>query len=545
MIQNSALLLAMMSIVDLLTSKKSVERRWLSKVLAGVLLGLLCIALMTSAFELEKGIIFDTRSVLLSLSGLFLGWFPTFLAMIISSVFRFWQGGVGSLAGVIVIFVSGGIGVLWRQFRKGQLSKISVLELFGFGVVVHLAMIIFLVLTLPNESGMKVLKGVSLNVIIVFPLATIALGWIAVHRFQREDSVVALALSEEKHRILFETMSTGVIYQSADGIITSANPAAEKILHLPLERMKGKSSMDTRWKMIREDGTLVPGSEHPAMITLKTGEKFGPVIRGIHIPEIDDYVWISIHTIPLFRQGEEKAFQVYSTFEDITENKKMQDELVSILAEKEKLIHELSHRSYNNMQTIEAMLLFKLSTHPELSLEQFVQEINEQIQSMATAYRVLQNSESLSKIDMKGYLQSLIGAIVEKRKKEYRLQLHFDLQEIPILLDVAVPLGTVINELVVNCIRHAFPRNRNSQEEPMIAISLRISKDCEIEITISDNGVGWEPHRGNDPNSITKGGIGLVVSLVERQLGGSITFKKNKGTIVSINFKDNRYSERV
>jgi hypothetical protein len=129
----------------------------------------------------------------------------------------------------------------------------------------------------------------------------------------------ALRKSEEKHRRLFETMSQGVIYQDADGSITSANPAAEKILGLTLDQMTGKTSMDPRWKMITEDGKQVSGPDHPAMIALRTGKTTGPIIRGVFIPEENKYVWLSITAVPDFRKGEKKPYQVYATFEDITD----------------------------------------------------------------------------------------------------------------------------------------------------------------------------------------------------------------------------------
>ncbi len=133
--------------------------------------------------------------------------------------------------------------------------------------------------------------------------------------------------SEEKYRRLFETMSLGVVYQSFDGSIISANPAAEKMIGITLDQMQGKTSIDPRWKMIREDGSAVPGPEHPAMVALRTGVKTGPVTRGVFIPETGDYVWLSITAIPLFRQGEETPFQVYALLDDITNRKQAEDKL--------------------------------------------------------------------------------------------------------------------------------------------------------------------------------------------------------------------------
>jgi PAS domain S-box-containing protein len=138
---------------------------------------------------------------------------------------------------------------------------------------------------------------------------------------ERRKAEEALRESEENHRRLFETMAQGVIYQAADGSIISANPAAQRILGLPFDRMCGKTSLDPRWKMIREDGSAVPGEDHPAMVALRTGQTIGPVIRGVFHPDRDTHIWLSITAIPLFRPGETEPFQAYATFEDITRRK--------------------------------------------------------------------------------------------------------------------------------------------------------------------------------------------------------------------------------
>ena len=131
----------------------------------------------------------------------------------------------------------------------------------------------------------------------------------------------ALKDSEEQYRRLFETMSVGVVYQAPDGTIVSANPAAEKILGLTVDQITGKTSMDPRWKMINEQGEQLPGSQHPAMQALRTGSTVGPVDRGIFVPERNEYVWLSLTAIPLFKPGHETPYQVYATFEDITRRK--------------------------------------------------------------------------------------------------------------------------------------------------------------------------------------------------------------------------------
>ncbi len=141
----------------------------------------------------------------------------------------------------------------------------------------------------------------------------------------------SLRESEEKHRRLFETMAQGVIYQAADGAIISANPAAERILGLSFEQMQGKTSMDPRWQMIEEGGTHVPGTDHPAMIALRTGKKVGPVTRGVFHPDDNAHIWLNIMAIPLFQPGETEPFQAYATFDDITERKHAERDMQNLV----------------------------------------------------------------------------------------------------------------------------------------------------------------------------------------------------------------------
>ncbi|MBK7215103.1 MAG: PAS domain S-box protein [Bacteroidales bacterium] len=137
----------------------------------------------------------------------------------------------------------------------------------------------------------------------------------------RKQSELALKISEEKHRTLFETMAQGVIYQDTTGKIISANYAAEKILGASLEQLQGLKSLDPRWKSIREDGTEYPGSEHPAMVALRTGKPVHNKIMGVFNTEIEKYVWIKIDATPQFHPGASKPFMVFATFDDITERK--------------------------------------------------------------------------------------------------------------------------------------------------------------------------------------------------------------------------------
>ncbi|MCP4215882.1 MAG: response regulator, partial [bacterium] len=163
-----------------------------------------------------------------------------------------------------------------------------------------------------------------------------------VERQLREDA--------EKHRRLFETMSQGVVYQDNVGNIFSINPAAERILGLTIDQIMGRTSMDPRWKATREDGSELPGEEHPSMVSLKTGQKVEGFVMGVFHPGKENYSWILVNATPEFREGEDKPYRVYTTFEDITGRKlaenKLRESRQQILALKEKA------ESANSLKTL-------------------------------------------------------------------------------------------------------------------------------------------------------------------------------------------------
>jgi diguanylate cyclase (GGDEF)-like protein/PAS domain S-box-containing protein len=144
---------------------------------------------------------------------------------------------------------------------------------------------------------------------------------------QQRQLALQLRQSEETYRTLFETVQQGVVFQNLQGEIISANPAAERILGLSLSQMQGRTSLDPRWRTIRPDGSDFPGSEHPAMRALATGQAVNGVTMGIHLPESGTPVWISVNAKPV-RNKETGALEyVYAVFDNITETVRLQSEL--------------------------------------------------------------------------------------------------------------------------------------------------------------------------------------------------------------------------
>ncbi len=154
--ENAALLLAVVLLFDILASRQRAEQApRLHQVFLGVLLGGVAVAVMLVPWHFAPGIVFDTRSVLLGISGLFFGWIPTVIAMVIAAAFRLNQGGAAALTGVSVILATGIIGLAWRRYRRGNLGQIAWYELYLFGVVMH-AVMLALMFTLPLAPALYV-----------------------------------------------------------------------------------------------------------------------------------------------------------------------------------------------------------------------------------------------------------------------------------------------------------------------------------------------------------------------------------------------------
>jgi PAS domain S-box-containing protein len=161
-----------------------------------------------------------------------------------------------------------------------------------------------------------------------------------------QEQEASLRVSEERYRRLFETMSQGVVYQDAQGVITFANPAAERILGLSLEQMTGRTSLDPRGQPIHEDGSPFPAPTHPARVALSTGEAIEGVVMGVFLPDEGTHRWIKVDATPLFTEESEKPFAVYTIFTDITDSRKaelqLRENMQTLSQARERLVQQAS-----------------------------------------------------------------------------------------------------------------------------------------------------------------------------------------------------------
>lgn len=214
---------------------------------------------------------------------------------------------------------------------------------------------------------------------------------------RNEDGIFAQE-GDEKFRNLFETMNTGIVYQDAHGNIISANPAAEKILGLTMDQMLGRSSMHPEWKAVDEHKNELPGERHPAMVALKTGKNVVNFVQGVYNTDLKDFIWILVNSVPLYHEGEQKPYQVYSTFMDITDRKKAEEDLRASQAESMHLL-EMADKSRRILLSV---------VEDEKRARKEVKDLNSRLNELIYAVKELSSAKNIE------HLQQIVTTSARK-----------------------------------------------------------------------------------------------------------------------------------
>ena len=221
LINNTALLLALGVLYDTLIRNRR-EQNHVRKFLTGFFVGAAGIAIMFNPVRFMDGVIFDTRSILLAISGLFFGPVITVTAMVMTGLLRLFQGGAGALTGVSVIIMSGTTGLLWNYCRRKKLHDVTFQELLVFGLTVHVFMLL-LMLTLSRETALQVLTTLTIPILVIYTLGTALLGFLMVRRFRYSQTEIRLRDNEQHLRNLIDNTSAGYFHIGNDGNFIDVN----------------------------------------------------------------------------------------------------------------------------------------------------------------------------------------------------------------------------------------------------------------------------------------------------------------------------------
>ncbi len=212
--------------------------------------------------------------------------------------------------------------------------------------------------------------------------------------------------------------------------------------------------------------------------------------------------------------------------------KRAEEQLKESLKEKEILLREIHHRVKNNMQIISSLLMLQEELSKDEKVNEMLKDSQNRIMSMALIHEKLYRSENLSKINLKEYIDDLVDGLFQSYGTgEDKVTLNINVENVLFGIDSAIPCGLIINELISNSLKHAFPEGKNGE----IKIFFRSTDENMIELLVGDNGVGIP--KDLDFSKTESLGLHLVTMLVENQLHGEITLNRDKGTEFQIKFK--------
>jgi PAS domain S-box-containing protein len=217
------------------------------------------------------------------------------------------------------------------------------------------------------------------------------------------------------------------------------------------------------------------------------------------------------------------------SFRDVTAQRLAERSIQASLKEKEVLIKEVHHRVKNNMNVISSLLRLQSESIKDEQYRDMFLECGSRVNSMAMIHERLYKSESLAHIDIREYVKSIAETLIRSyRERTAGVTLKLDISDVSMGVDTAIPCGLIINELVTNCLKYAFPAGRPG----VIAIAMRQTQDGKIALTVSDDGVGIP--ESMDIRKMQTLGIQLVLGLTEQQLEGSVEVDTTGGTRFNI-----------
>lgn len=376
--QNIAILLAFSMMYDYFWSRNEARNKIFSQIGSGIVLGGIGIILILTPWHFIRGIFFDTRSVMLSISGLFFGLIPTLLAMLVTGLYRFYMGGAGAAMGIAVVITSGSIGLLWRNFRPKWKEKNHFMELAILGVLVHLAMLACTVF-LPNEIGWTTLKSIVLPVVVLYPIATILFGELMLNQDKNWENRMALNRSEQRWHFALEGAGDGV---------WDWNPATgEVFFSKQWKLMLGYEDREIENNYEEWEKRVFPDDKGKVLELLQQHVRDE---TPVYISEFrmlckdGSYKWILGRGKIMKRDAEGKPNRFIGTHTDISERKKVQEEIRKMNEELEQKVMERTNELSAKNAALEKMNKFFVGRELRMvELKNQIKTIEERMENLS------------------------------------------------------------------------------------------------------------------------------------------------------------------
>ncbi|PJZ79010.1 sensor histidine kinase [Leptospira neocaledonica] len=323
----------------------------------------------------------------------------------------------------------------------------------------------------------------------------------------RVKAISLLEESERKYRSLVESASDSIIITNFETKIFEANRRMAELLEYSKEELQTFTLEDILDKESFADSLIrIPTLEisKPVILNRRFISKSGKIIEAeVNAARIDEFRYMGI-------------------VRDVTERNSMTRTLEKSLREKESMLQEIHHRVKNNLQVISSLLGLQYENTEDPNLKRILKECENRVKSMGFVHAELYRSENFAAVDLENYFTTVSSNLIRAYGGLPRVLLQLDLSSLEVSIEKAIPLGLILNELLTNSLKYAFPGDRSGK------IQIRIFREEQnIVFSYSDDGIGFkkENHTGS-------GTIGIqLIEILSRQLKGNSEFTSENGVV--------------
>ncbi len=354
---------------------------------------------------------------------------------------------------------------------------------------------------------------------------------VTTHPIQRRKEMEdAIKESEKKYKTLFKEDPDYTILIGTDGKILDVSTATTKLAGLSRNELIGKYFVDLK---------IIPPEDieiHLDKINRLLKDEYIKPFEARLIDKEGNIRNTIIHVIAVKEKG--KISYILGIATDVTEQKLAEKELRLSLKEKNTLIQEIHHRVKNNMQIISSLLNLQIQYVDDEEAIDVLMESQNRVRSMSIIHEKLYCSENLTHINFFDYIQSLVSNLFYSfNVKNNQIKANLEIEKVSLNIETAAPCGLIINEIVSNSLKYAFPNKMLGE----IFISLKSLGD-EYELIIQDNGIGLPDNLEFD--NLESLGL-LLISKLTEQIDGKLTMKIRDPTEFKIIFKELEYKNRI
>lgn len=341
---------------------------------------------------------------------------------------------------------------------------------------------------------------------------------------EQEKDQKALRESEHRYRTLFENASDAIFIYDLEKNFIQINRVACDRLGYSREELLQMTILDINSSEFHEK---ISSDIDQLQNTGDLQNENFTIFETVHLKKDGTKIPVEVNTRIIEYDNQPV---VLCTARDITDRKKAEERIKASLEEKEILLKEIHHRVKNNMQVVVSLLKTQSSQVSDENIIKILEESQNRISAMSLIHELLYQDKDFSEINLRSFIGRLVGNLKYFYKVDNKLiEVIINSEEVFLGIDLAVPCGLIINELVSNAFKYAFPGGASGWVEILMK-----KDENEVLLMISDNGIGL-PDDFNPAESRTIG-FHLVKNMVEHQLLGKISILQTNGVVARILF---------